>query len=163
MKKEIDFNFEYELWDDNDTLENKSVRFSQIYDEAKSIIENNNNSESWEGTSPSKYWTDKDSYGETDDEKREELTLLFNNFDLKKATFIEMEKFADAWWDYVGGVGSRELIAAEIQSIFDDIVSEGNATDAAKIGNGTNNKNKRLTRIVMKKDLDLKDDQSIKS
>ena len=109
MKKEIDFSFEYELWDDNDTIENKSVRFSQIYDEAKSIIENNNNSESWEGTSPSKYWTDKDSYGETDDEKREELTLLFNNFDLKKATFIEMEKFADAWWDYVGGVGSREL------------------------------------------------------
>ena len=84
MKKEIDFSFEYELWDDNDTLENKSVRFSQIYDEAKSIIENNNNSESWEGTSPSKYWTDKDSYGETDDKKREELTLLFNNFDLKK-------------------------------------------------------------------------------
>ena len=109
MKKEIDFSFEYELWDDNDTIENKSVRFSQIYDEAKSIIENNNNSESWEGTSPSKYWTDKDSYGETDDEKREELTSLFNNFDLKKATFIEMEKFADAWWDYVGGVGSREL------------------------------------------------------
>ena len=111
MKKEIDFSFEYELWDDNDTIENKSDRFSQIYDEAKSIIENNNNSESWEGTSPSKYWTDKDSYGETDDEKREELTLLFNNFDLKKATFIEMEKFADAWWDYVGGVGSRELNA----------------------------------------------------
>ena len=109
MKKEIDFSFEYELWDDNDTIENKSVRFSQIYDEAKFIIENNNNSESWEGTAPSKYWTDKDSYGETDDEKREELTLLFNNFDLKKATFIEMEKFADAWWDYVGGVGSREL------------------------------------------------------
>ena len=22
-----------------------------------------------------------------------------------------MEKFADAWWDYVGGVGSRELNA----------------------------------------------------
>lgn len=109
MKKEIDFNFEYELWDDNDTLENKSVRFSQIYDEVKSIIENNNNSESWEGTSPSKYWTDEDSYGETDDEIREELTSLFNNFDLKKATFIEMEKFADEWWGYVGGVGSREL------------------------------------------------------
>ncbi len=111
MKKEIDFSFEYELWDDNDTLETRNVRFSQIYDEAKSIIKYNDNVESWEGTSPSKRWTDEDSYGETDDEKRKELTSLFNNFNLKKATFLEMEKFADAWWDYVGGVGSRELNA----------------------------------------------------
>jgi len=103
MNKEIDFFYEYELWDDNHSVECRYVEFSEIYYEVKHTIAGTNHGQSIEGTSLTRDWDD------TEEETKEDLTSLFNSFDLKKATFEEMEKFADKWWDYVSGVGSREL------------------------------------------------------
>ena len=105
MEKEIDYYYDYELWDDNDTVEPAhEVTFSTIYEDAEEIMKNNcSNQESIEGSMPITDWE------ETPEEDKEDAIKIFKSFDRKTATFEEMYKFADLWWDYVGGSGSRAI------------------------------------------------------
>ena len=105
MKKEIDYYYDYELWDDNDTVEpSHETTFSEIYEDAKEIMKyNRSNEESIEGSSPIKDWED------TPEEDKEDAIKIFKSFNRKTATFKEMDKFANLWWDYVGGSGSRAI------------------------------------------------------
>ena len=105
MKKEIDYYYDYELWDDNDTVEpTHEVTFSTIYEDAKEIMKHNrSNEESVEGSIPVTDWE------ETPEEDKEDAIKIFKSFNRKTATFKEMDKFANLWWEYVAGAGSRAI------------------------------------------------------
>tara|TARA_R100001224_G_scaffold98345_1_gene68658 strand:- start:45 stop:473 length:429 start_codon:yes stop_codon:yes gene_type:complete len=105
MEKEIDYYYDYELWDDNDTVEPAhEVTFSTIYEDAKEIMKHNrSNEESVEGSIPITDWE------ETPEEDKEDAIKIFKSFNRKTATFKEMDKFANLWWEYVAGAGSRAI------------------------------------------------------
>ena len=105
MIKEIDYYYDYELWDDNDTVEHAhEVTFSTIYEDAKEIMKHNrSNEESVEGSIPVKDWE------ETPKKEKEDAIKIFKSFNRKTATFEEMTKFANLWWEYVAGAGSRGI------------------------------------------------------